>query len=69
MGQTPLHAAFWGKAGHQMASERRSRKDGCHTPFNFHRFQSSFQKFVPECVSEVGVFVEDLRDFYCDLMR
>ena len=36
-GQAHLHVAFWGEAGHQMASGRRSRKDGCHTSLNSHR--------------------------------
>ena len=39
---SPPNVAHWGEAGHQMDSERRSRKDGCHMQLNFHKVLKEF---------------------------
>ena len=45
--------------------QTRSRKGGCHRPFDFHKVL----KIVPECISEVGVFAAIRIVFYGNVMK
>ena len=45
-GRTHLHVAFGDKAAHKMTAERRSQKDACHMPLNFHRVLKEFRSRV-----------------------